>query len=100
MLAHVSERAGHPAATGVEIDDGRFRYAGQQRFRGWKQSHGLLMAMSVEHDLCGTGPQVEAIGVPIQEILEERAGFRYAQRLLLAFAAQQRRYILTHCGKA
>ena len=48
VLARVAERAGHAAASRVEIDDGARRDAAEQRARRRHQAHRLLMAVPVQ----------------------------------------------------
>ena len=49
VLARVAERSGHAAAAGIGIDDRRAGNAGEERLRGRKRAHRLLMAVAV-HD--------------------------------------------------
>src|SRR6185369_14783895 len=92
MLARVAEGPGHPAAAGVEVDDGRAGDFRKQSFRSVEKSHRFLVAVAMEQNALRSGTQfeVETGG----EFFEQhaRGGDGTGSGLLLA--AQERRDIV------
>ena len=59
VLTRISEGAGHPAAAGIEIDDGGAGDAAEQGLCGGQAAHRLLMTVRVEEDLRRSAAEIE-----------------------------------------
>src|SRR5688572_170156 len=57
VVPSVPKRSRHPAATGVEVDNGRARDSPKQRARRCDKAHRLLVAVAVQKDR--RGPRLE-----------------------------------------
>ena len=100
MIAGVTERAGHSAAAGIEIDDARPGDVGQQRLRRSYEPHRFLVTVAVEQDRPGSGLQGKSCHARRNELLEEHTDRGDLFRSTTALATKERRRILAHGREA